>query len=69
MNDHFIGSGFMVEFDEFGPEKILEVYDARTGMRWGSGDGCPRAGSDEDQDRMASRSIRLRFCVGIHQDG
>ncbi len=33
MNDHFIGSGFMVEFDEFGPEKILEVYDARTGMR------------------------------------
>ena len=22
----------MVEFDEFGPEKILEVYDAKTGL-------------------------------------
>ena len=23
----------MIEYDEFGPEKILSVYDAKTGMR------------------------------------
>lgn len=29
----FIRSGFMIEHDEFGPEKIVEVYDSKTGMR------------------------------------